>query len=255
MKRKKKYLIGITGISLIWVLFLSPALAGNPNTNIVDAMKASGFIFETARWTSKTTQEDESGKVRKSTQKFWISGRQVRIETRDEDTGETNIIIDDGNQPILYNAKEKTAMVMNEMMKSMYSGLLSNDVFKQAAENRKNAKTLGIETIHGKPCTIKEYENTIANVSGHVKEWIWNGKQFPMKSIVTVPSQTMTMMGQHVKVPGSRIESVVTDVTLDQSMDESLFKLPPGVKIETMGNAFDDAGMEKLIDKGSPDEK
>jgi outer membrane lipoprotein-sorting protein len=222
---------------------IAPTHAADP-LNMVDAMKQSGFSFDSAQWTSNTTQDDGSGNVKKSNQKFWISGRQMRIETLDEESGETFVILDDGNQQYLYNPKENTAMVMNEMMKGMYSGLLNSEAFKQGAENRKNAKTTGSETINGKPCTIKEYENNVMNITSQVKEWVWDAKQFPMKSIVTVPGQTITMMGQSIKMPGSKTESVVTEVSLDQPIDASLFKLPAGVKVESMGNPMDSSGMD-----------
>ncbi|MBU4317563.1 MAG: hypothetical protein KKF30_09830 [Proteobacteria bacterium] len=252
MNSAKKHFMPIVLASLFVIFNLSPAFAQDP-TNMAEAMKASGFDFETARWISKTTQEDGNGKIQKSTQKFWISGNQVRMEIQDEATGETQIIIDDGTHQYLYDPAKKTAMVMNAMMKNMSSGLLSSDSFKQAAENRKAAKTVGTETINGKACTIKEYASTLANITSNVREWVWNEKQFPMKSIVTIPGQTTTMMGQSIKMPGSKTESVVTEVTLNQSIDGSLFKLPAGVKTETMGNPFDPS--ETGNDEESQDEK
>jgi outer membrane lipoprotein-sorting protein len=240
----KKHFTKIALACLMLLFYIAPAYSADP-ANMVDAMKQSGFSFDSAQWTSNTTQDDGSGKVNKSSQKFWISGRQMRIETLDEGTGETHIIIDDGSQQYLYNPKENSAMVMNEMMKGMYSGLLNSDAFKQGAENRKNAKTIGAEIINGKSCTIKEYENKVMNITSQVKEWVWDAKQFPMKSIVTVPGQTMTMMGQSIKMPGSKTESVVTEVVLDQPVDASLFKLPAGVKVETMGNPFDPSEMNR----------
>ncbi|MBU4054697.1 MAG: hypothetical protein KKA41_10050, partial [Proteobacteria bacterium] len=73
MTSAKKLLMITALASLMAILNLSPALAQDP-TNMAEAMKASGFDFETARWISKTTQEDGNGKIQKSTQKFWISG-------------------------------------------------------------------------------------------------------------------------------------------------------------------------------------
>ena len=254
MQFPKKHFIKMILITLLTALYISPALAGDP-TNMADAMKDAGFKFETAHWISDTTMDDGSGKIKKSTNKYWISGRQSRIEMMDKDSGETQIIIDDGKQQFFYNPKQKAAMVMNSMVKSMYSGLMSSESFKQAAENRKNAKTVGSETINGKPCTIKEYQNTISNIVSQVREWVWDGKEFPMKSVVTIPGQTMNMMGQSIKMPGSKTESVVTEVTLDQPVDPSLFKLPAGVTLQTMGETMTPPPMENPEDEEPAEEE
>jgi len=175
------------------------------------------------------------GKTTKSQSRFWISGDKYRMESQDPKTGETMILIDDGQEQYVINPKEKTAMKMEGMVKNMYAGSLNSDLYAQAAEQRKAAKKVGTGKVAGKPCTVFAYQSKIGGVTGDVKEWVWNGKGFPLKTVTSNPAQTVTMMGHQSKIPASTYENVVTEIALDKAVPASLFKLPPDVKVRSMG--------------------
>ncbi|MEW6515562.1 MAG: hypothetical protein AB1439_01475 [candidate division FCPU426 bacterium] len=208
--------------------------AAGVGNSLAKTMRDMGFDYQHAQWTSQMTQTEEGGKVTKTSSQIWISGDKMRMETKDRRTGEQMIIIGDGKDEYIYNPKEKTATKMGAMMRGMFTGMMDSEAFQQAAERRKNAKKSGTETVSGKPCTIYAYQQTFGGLTSDVKEWVWTGKNFPMKTIVSTPKQAMTMMGMKTTVPASTTESVVTDLVLNKAVPASMFELPKGAKVQDM---------------------
>lgn len=210
--------------------------------SMAQVMREQGFDFQHAQWTSLTTQTEDSGKVTKTSSKTWVSGDKMRMEMTDNKTGELMILLMDGKDEYMVNMKEKTATKMSAMMRGMMAGMMDSKAVKEAAERRKAAKPSGSETISGKPCTIYAYKQSFSGLTSDIKEWVWTGKNFPMKTIVKTPQQKMTIMGMTSTVPGSTSETVVTDLVLNKPAAASMFQLPAGVKVQDMDQMMQGAG-------------
>lgn len=83
-------------------------------------------------------------------------------------------------------------------------------------------KQVGSEEIEGKMTDIYEYERP-AQASGRppgsadrVKDWIWRGKEFPLKTVVTSEQ--------------GRNTTVVTNIVMNAAVSDSLFQLPKAVR-------------------------
>jgi outer membrane lipoprotein-sorting protein len=217
-----------------WCEAASKGQTTSKSKSMAQVMREQGFDYQHAQWTTEMTQTEEGGKVTKTTSKIWFSGDKMRMETTDRKTGDLMIMLSDGKDEYLYNPKEKTATKLGAMMRGMLTGMMDSDAFKEAADRRKSAKKVGSETVSGKPCTLYAYKQTFGGLNSDVKEWVWTGKNFPMKTIVKMPQQTMTMMGMTSKVPASTTETLVTDLVLNKPAAASLFQLPAGVKVQDM---------------------
>lgn len=235
---KKMFLLFFVATVFLLGAGAGAALAAK-GKGMTSAMREAGFTAKTAQWTSVTTQTRGNNKPEKTMVKFWLAGEKFRMEMQDRRTKETMIMIDDGQDQYLYDPKKKSAMKLEGMMKNMYSGFFNSDAFKQAAEQRKTAKKIGTETISGKPCTVYTYDSRYQNFTSKVKEWVWNGKNFPMKSIVTSEQQTMVVMGNKTTVPASTTETLITEVVLDKPIPASMFQVPAGAKTQSMGRGAD----------------
>ncbi len=93
-------------------------------------------------------------------------------------------------------------------------------------------KQVGSEEIEGKMTDIYEYERP-AQSSGRplgstdrVKDWIWRGKEFPLKSVVTSEQ--------------GRNTTVVHNIVIDAAVSDSLFRLPKAVRnsVRRLGEGF-----------------
>ena len=80
------------------------------------------------------------------------------------------------------------------------------------------AKPLGQERIEGKLCDV--YQITYSQTGAKSKIWVWKGKNFPLKSVMTVGSETITTRYRNVQ--------------MGINIPDSLFKLPSGTQIMDM---------------------
>ena len=242
----------MTGLVLLaasaWVLS-APAWAGEKG--LAEVMRKAGFKAKTAHWNATMTQTSE-GKTTTSDSKFWISGDKVRIEMQNPETGEAMILIDDGSGLYMVNPKEKLAMKLKGMARENYLRPFESSFGAGVAEQRRNARKIGAEKVLGKSCTVYAYSSKVGGeVKSKVKEWVWNGKEIPLKTMTDTPAQTVTMMGHSTTIPASKSESLVTAITLNKPIADALFTLPKGVKVQNMGMgrapappAAEDAGDE-----------
>jgi hypothetical protein len=133
---------------------------------------------------------------------------------------------------------EKKAYKWGPSVEKMFGSVINGDMVAESARQRKSAKKLGSETVEGKPCDIYAYQSTVTfmdnAVTSNVKEWIWAKESFPIKNQTNTPKHTMKIVFMTTEVPASQSESVVKDLVLDKPVDESLFTLPAGIKVETM---------------------
>jgi outer membrane lipoprotein-sorting protein len=205
--------------------------------HIPQLMREGGFKHNTAAWTTVSTVTDDKGKVKKTEAKMWLSGDKYRMESKNE-KGKTMVLLDNGQDVYMLNLDEKKAYKWGASVEKMFGNVLNSDMVAESARQRKTAKKLGSESVEGKPCDIYAYKNTVTfmdnAVTSDVKEWIWAKENFPLKNKVNTPAHTVKIVFMTTEVPASETESVVKDLTLDQPVDEALFTLPAGVKVETM---------------------
>ncbi len=97
-------------------------------------------------------------------------------------------------------------------------------------------KHVGSEEIEGKMTDIYEYERP-AQPTGpsqgstdRVKDWIWRGKEFPLKTVVTSEE--------------GRNTTVVYNIVINAAVSDSLFRLPKAVRnsVRRLGEDWREAG-------------
>jgi outer membrane lipoprotein-sorting protein len=205
--------------------------------SIVQTMRDNGFKHKTASWTTAMTVKDDTGKVTNSEAKMWLSGDKYRMANKDQN-GKSMIMIDDGKETYMLNPAEKTAYKWGPGVESMYSSVLASDVVAESARQRKHAKKIGSEAVDGKPCDIYAYKSSVtfmgSTVTSDVKEWTWTSEKFPLKTVAKTPKHQMKIVFMTTDVPASESTNVIKDLVFDGPIDEGLFTLPAGTKVETM---------------------
>jgi hypothetical protein len=93
-------------------------------------------------------------------------------------------------------------------------------------------KHVGSEEIEGKMTDIYEYERP-AQPSGRspgsadrVKDWIWRGKEFPLKTVVTSEEGRNTTVVHNIVINAA----VSTNIVINAAVSDSLFQLPKAVR-------------------------
>lgn len=204
---------------------------------IPQLMREGGFKHNTASWTTVSTQTDDQGKAKTSEAKMWLSGDKYRMESKDE-KGKVMAFLDDGKDVYMLNVSEKKAYLWGPSVEKMFGNVLNSDMVAESARQRKAAKKVGSESVEGKPCDIYAYKSTVSfmdnAVTSDVKEWVWAKENFPLKSKVNTPKHAMKIVFMTTEVPASESVSVVKDLALDKPVDDALFTLPAGVKVETL---------------------
>jgi len=149
------------------------------------------------------------------TSKVWIKGEKMRMEQIAE--GEKMITLMKEGTMYLYYPAQKMAMKMDI---SAGAGQGGQENPKDMMEYLKSvkAKPLGQEKIEGKLCHV--YQITYPQTGAKGKIWVWKGKNFPLKSVMTVGSETITTRYRNVQ--------------MDISIPNSYFELPPGTQIIKM---------------------
>jgi len=92
-----------------------------------------------------------------------------------------------------------------------------------------NPTVIGTETIDGKKCTIIEYKSTVGDASVTQKVWIWERYGAPIRvdMVSTVGGTPVTTVMEMKNIEFGPI-------------DDSVFKLPAGVKITEMPSGLPD---------------
>ncbi len=149
------------------------------------------------------------------TSKVWIKGNNMRMEQIAE--GEKMITLMKKGTMYLYYPAQKMAMKMDI---SVGAGQGGQENPKDMMEYLKSvkAKPLGQEKIEGKLCNV--YQITYPQTGAKGKIWVWRGKNFPLKSVMTVGSETMTTKYRNVQ--------------MDINIPNSYFELPPGTQMMDM---------------------
>jgi len=148
------------------------------------------------------------------TSKVWIKGNNMRMEQIAE--GEKMITLMKEGTMYLYYPAQKMAM---KMVISVGAGQGGQENPKDMMEYLKSikAKPLGQEKIEGKLCDIYQVSYP-QGLRGKV--WVWKAKKLPLKSVMTVGSETITTRYRNVQ--------------MGINIPDSLFELPPGTQITDM---------------------
>ena len=159
------------------------------------------------------------------TSKVWIKGEKMRMEQIAE--GEKMIALLKEGTMYLYYPAQKMAMKMDI---SAGAGQGGQENPKDMMEYLKSvkAKPLGQEKIEGKLCNVYQitYSQTglpakaLAKAGAKSKIWVWKEKKFPLKSVMTLGSETITTRYRNVQ--------------MDISIPDSYFELPPGTQTMDM---------------------
>ncbi len=149
------------------------------------------------------------------TSKVWIKGNNMRIEQIAK--GEKMITLMKEGAMYLYYPSQKMAMKMDI---SAGAGQGGQENPKDMIEYLKSvkAKPLGQERIDGKLCDV--YRITYPQTGARGKVWVWRGKKFPLKSVMTVGSETITTRYRNIQ--------------MGINIPDNYFELPPGTQIMDM---------------------
>lgn len=159
------------------------------------------------------------------TSKVWIKGEKMRLEQIAE--GEKMITLMKEGTMYLYYPAQKMAMKMDISTGAAQGGQENPKDMMEYLKSIK-AKPLGQEKIEGKLCNVYLITYSLpglpaeasAKAGARGKVWVWKGKNFPLKSVMTIGSETITTRYRNVQ--------------MDISMPDSYFELPPGTKIMDM---------------------
>ena len=149
------------------------------------------------------------------TSKIWIKGNNMRMEQIAQ--GEKMITLMKEGTMYLYYPAQKMAMKMDI---SAGAGQGGQENPKDMMEYLKSvkAKPLGQERIEGKLCDV--YQIIYPQTGAKSKIWVWREKKIPLKSVMTVGSETITTRYRNIQ--------------MGINIPDSLFELPPGTQIMDM---------------------
>ena len=101
---------------------------------------------------------------------------------------------------------------------SMPGGEQSADqMLRQAAVWKQRGRKIGSEAVHGRPCDIYAFNETIMGRATSGKVWLWTANSFPLRSVT------------------DGAEMTVTDIALDVALPDSLFVPPADVQFQDLG--------------------
>ncbi len=198
-----------------------------------------------------------------TTSKVWIKGNNMRMEQIAE--GEKMITLMKEGAIYLYYPSQKMAMKMDI---SAGAGQGGQENPKDMVEYLKSieAKPLGQERIEDKLCDVYQitYPQTglpadlsseasakgeaSAKAGARGKIWVWRGKDFPLKSVMTVGSEILryaqdrpvlprtecSARGEGEATKGETITTEYRNVQMGISIPDSYFEIPPGTQIMDM---------------------
>ena len=170
------------------------------------------------------------------TSKVWIKGEKMRMEQVSE--GEKMVtLMKEGTMYFCYPA-QKMAMKMDISAGAGQGGQGNPKDMMEYLKSIK-AKSLGQEKIEGKLCNVYQitYPQTglpaeaLAKAGAKSKIWVWKEKKFPLKSVMTLGSETITTRYRNVQ--------------MDISIPDSYFELPPGTQIMDMSQMMPGAILQE----------
>ncbi len=160
------------------------------------------------------------------TNKMWIEGENMRMESQVPETGENVIYIANEAEKAMYLYQPQQKMA-TKLPYDDEDGQFSNPLDEQEEVDEENAVYVGKEKIDGKNCLV--YEMTAEDAKS--KMWVWEDNGMPLR----IESESE---GEKVVVEYSNVK--VGDI------DDNMFKLPAGTQIMDMANMQGIPGMPAM---------
>ena len=184
-------------------------------TSLIMGGLLSSLLYAQPTSTISYDQTVTSPSLGTMTSKVWIKGEKMRIEQTAQ--GQKMVTLMKEGAMYLYYPSQKMAMKIDI---SAGAGQGGQENPKDMMEYLKSikAKPLGQERIEGKLCDIYQIISSQTGVRGKI--WVWKKNKFPLKSVMTVGSETITTRYRNIQM-GINIPA-------------SYFKLPPGTQIMDM---------------------
>ena len=155
------------------------------------------------------------------TSKVLLKDEQFRIESAVE--GMTTYIIKNRSGLYQYVPAQGVAMALTALSPGQGAVQHSEDYLVYLKE--RNAKRLRAETVDGHPCDVYEFDDPGSHST--TTAWVWTERRFPVK---------LEMDG----VEG-RVTVEISNILLGAGIDESVFQLPAGVDVVSMGTLMQGA--------------
>jgi outer membrane lipoprotein-sorting protein len=236
--KKKKILLGFVSVMLLLqgIAWAEAKTAATKKT-LVQLMREAGFKHKTATWTNVEVRKTGKEKPVTDESKVWVSGDEMRLEGKDAN-GKTHVMIMNDKDTFVYIPDENKAFHWDPAAEKRFSQNQGNARMEQLIKRRKEAQKIGSEIVDGKLCEILTYTFPSSEAAdaytSNVKEWFWRAGGLPLKNIVAIPEHKAHLGVMSMDVPASESENTIKDLTLDQPVDENLFKIPANVTIETL---------------------
>lgn len=147
-----------------------------------------------------------------ATSKVFIKEKHLRAEMK---TGPMEtIFISNETGTYQYFPSQNSALKMPEGAQNPLLMEAFSD-FTQFLQKQK-AVLIGSETLEGKACDVYQFKDPTLQVDS--KTWVWKEKNFPLKVETIGPKGPITVLFSNVQT--------------ETPIDDSLFQLPPQVKIQ-----------------------
>jgi len=201
-----------TKISMGCLLFLLGWSEGGFSEDTGEASEGWLYPFESATFDLKITLE-VGGREMKADGQGWCKRNKVRWD----------MVMSGQHISHLYDGERAYHILLNRGM-AMEVPLSQMRITPEGIpEYRKyDGKQAGSEEVGGKMADIYEYERPVEQPgrlpgsADYVKDWIWRGKEFPLKSVVTSER--------------ARNTTVVSNIAIGAAVSDSLFELPSEVR-------------------------
>jgi len=240
MKSKKRYgMLLLTGLLLIGMVISSGCIGGEEEG--VTPETESPESQEEATDTQTTESEDKSdislsdlldkakgvtsvkyemvmtGSMGTVTSEVWVTDTKTRTESTIQ--GQKSIMIMDTTEQVMYTYLPDQNMAMKIDLSSEDSTEDSPMETIKSIEEL-DPRTIGVDTLDGKLCTVVEYETTTDTSTATTKMWIWQRHGFPIRMESTTSS-------------GEKITMEIENIEFGPISD-SMFELPAGVDIQEL---------------------
>ncbi|MBI5396251.1 MAG: hypothetical protein HZA91_13225 [Verrucomicrobia bacterium] len=112
---------------------------------------------------------------------------------------------------------------------SMPGGEQSADqMLRKAVEWKQRGRKVGSEAVHGRPCDIYEFSETVMGRAASGKVWLWTANGFPLRSVT------------------SGAEMTVTEIQLDVPLADALFAPPSNIQFQDVGGIMRNLDLDQL---------
>lgn len=129
----------------------------------------------------------------------------------------------------VYTYQEGVPMGMKMNRASMPGGDQSPDqMLRKAAAWKQHGRKIGSEAVHGRPCDIYQFSETVSGRTVAGKVWLWTANNFPLRSVT------------------EGAEMTVTAIRLDVPLADALFAPPSNIQFQDVGGLLRNLDLDQL---------